>query len=206
MSIGAVAANGVVAGNKGLNYGQGYGNYQNQNNAEDKTSQNNKQFSMNHSANTSVDKNSDMFNPADQASAAAENKKVGEYECQTCKNRKYSDVSSDSGVSFQTPTKVSPENAASAVMGHEQEHVTRNQAKAEREDRKVVSQSVMIHNAICPECGKSYVSGGTTRTVTKGDSSGFDEKAKETFAYPTEEASKAAAEARGVGTKIDEIA
>ena len=26
-----------------------------------------------------------------------------------------------------------------------------------------------IHTEICPECGKAYVSGGTTRTVTKAD-------------------------------------
>ena len=56
--------------------------------------------------------------------------------------------------------------AASAVRGHEMEHVVREQAKAQREDRKVVSQSVTYRTAICPECGKSYVSGGTTRTVT----------------------------------------
>ena len=42
--------------------------------------------------------------------------------------------------------------------------------KAKREERKVVSQSVSIHTDICPECGKVYVSGGTTRTVTSADS------------------------------------
>ena len=45
----------------------------------------------------------------------------------------------------------------------------REQAKAQREDRKVVSQSVTIHTAICPECGDVYVSGGTTRTTTKAN-------------------------------------
>ncbi len=44
--------------------------------------------------------------------------------------------------------------------------MVREQAKAQRENRRVVSQSVTIHNDICPECGKVYVSGGTTRTVT----------------------------------------
>ena len=92
-------------------------------------------------------------------------------ECQTCKNRKYQDGSDDSGVSFQTPTKVSKQNAMQAVRGHEQEHVVRNQAKAQREGRKVVSQSVTIHMGICPECGEVYVSGGTTRTTTKSDNS-----------------------------------
>ncbi len=89
-----------------------------------------------------------------------------EGECQTCKRRKYQDGSDDPGVSFKTPAHISPEQAASAVRGHEMEHVTREQAKAVREDRMVVSQSVTIHTAICPECGKAYVSGGTTRTTT----------------------------------------
>ena len=94
---------------------------------------------------------------------------VEDSECQTCKNRKYQDDSDDPGVSFQTPTNVAPEQAAAAVRGHEQEHVVREQAKAQREDRKVVSQSVTMHTEICPECGDVYVSGGTTRTVTKAN-------------------------------------
>ncbi|MCR2025607.1 hypothetical protein [Anaerotruncus colihominis] len=89
-----------------------------------------------------------------------------EAECQTCKERKYQDGSNDPGVSFKTPTNISPERAASAVRGHEMEHVVREQAKAQREGRKVVSQTVTIHTGICPECGDVYVSGGTTRTTT----------------------------------------
>ena len=92
-----------------------------------------------------------------------------EGECETCESRKYQDGSDDMGVSFQTPTNIKPEQAASAVRGHEMEHVVREQAKADREGRKVVSQNVTMHTEICPECGKSYVSGGTTRTVTKAD-------------------------------------
>lgn len=90
-----------------------------------------------------------------------------EGECQTCKERKYQDGSDDPGVSFKTPTNIAPEQVASAVRGHENEHVVREQAKARQEGRKVVNQSVTYHTAICPECGKAYVSGGTTRTVTK---------------------------------------
>lgn len=89
-------------------------------------------------------------------------------ECQTCKGRKYQDGSNDPGVSFKTPTQISPEVAGSMVRAHEQEHVTREQSKAQREDRKVVSQNVVLRNGICSECGKVYVAGGTTRTVTKG--------------------------------------
>ncbi len=95
---------------------------------------------------------------------------VEESKCQTCEQRKYKDGSDDPGVSFKTATKLSPEEAATAVRGHEMEHVVRNQAKAQREDRKVVSQSVTIHTDICPECGDVYTSGGTTRTVTKANS------------------------------------
>lgn len=105
-------------------------------------------------------------NPAlDKAKSPQEVMEEGE--CQTCKERKYQDGSDDPGVSFKTPTSVAPEQAASAVRGHENEHVVREQAKAQREDRKVVSQSVTYHTGICPECGKVYVSGGETRTVTK---------------------------------------
>ena len=43
----------------------------------------------------------------------------------------------------------------------------RNLQKPEISGREVVFQTVTIHNAICPECGRIYVSGGTTRTVTK---------------------------------------
>ena len=89
--------------------------------------------------------------------------------CETCEKRKYQDGSDDPGVSFKTPTNIKPEQAAAAVRGHEMEHVVREQAKAGREGRKVVSQSVAIHTEICPECGKAYVSGGTTRTVTRAD-------------------------------------
>ena len=101
---------------------------------------------------------------------------VKEGECQTCKKRKYQDESDDMGVSFQTPTNVAPEQAASAVRGHEREHVVREQAKAEREDRKVVSQNVTIHTDICPECGEAFVSGGTTTTTTKADNSGAEQQ------------------------------
>lgn len=92
-----------------------------------------------------------------------------EGKCQTCEKRKYQDGSDDPGVSFKTPTNIKPEQAASAVRGHEMEHVVREQAQAKREGRKVVSQTVTMHTGICPECGKVYVSGGTTRTVTKAD-------------------------------------
>ena len=117
-------------------------------------------------------------NPALGESKSAQ-EVMEEGECQTCKERKYQDGSDDPGVSFKTPTNIAPEQAASAVRGHENEHVVREQAKAQREDRKVVSQSVTYHTSICPECGKVYVSGGTTRTVTKADNSQQPEQQNE---------------------------
>ncbi len=87
-------------------------------------------------------------------------------ECQTCASRKYQDGSDDPGVSFKSPTHISPEEAPMAVRGHEQEHVVRERDKAEKEGREVVSQSVRLHTDICPECGKVYISGGVTTTTT----------------------------------------
>lgn len=101
---------------------------------------------------------------SDKASALG---KTGRTECQTCANRKYQDQSNDSGVSYQTPTKISPQAAGAAVMSHELEHVSREKAFAEREGREVVSQTVSLKFDICPECGRTYVAGGETRTVTK---------------------------------------
>lgn len=87
-------------------------------------------------------------------------------ECQTCANRKYQD-GSDEMVSFKSPKHVSPEAAATAVRAHEQEHVSNAYKKAAQENGEVISATVAIHTAICPECGRSYVSGGTTSTQIK---------------------------------------
>jgi len=87
-------------------------------------------------------------------------------ECKTCKNRKYQDASNDPSVSFQTPTNISPGQSAALVLAHEYEHVSNEQAKAEEEGRRVISQTVRLESSICPECGRSYISGGVTQTVT----------------------------------------
>lgn len=92
--------------------------------------------------------------------------------CQTCENRRYQDVSNDPGVSFKSPTKVTPEAAANAVKSHENEHVVNEQARAEKKGGKVISQSVAIFTSICPECKRSYVSGGETRTTVRYGSDG----------------------------------
>ncbi|MCL1819490.1 MAG: hypothetical protein FWG36_02400 [Oscillospiraceae bacterium] len=84
-------------------------------------------------------------------------------QCQTCAERRYQDGSNDSSVSFQTPTNVAPEAAASLVRAHEQEHVSNESAKAREKGLNAMS-TVAIHTDICPECKKVYVSGGTTYT------------------------------------------
>lgn len=104
----------------------------------------------------------------EQSPSSSVQRKSDTGECQTCKNRKYQDGSDDPGVSYKTPTSIDADMANAAVRSHEREHVGREQFQAEQEGREVVFQTVTIHNAICPECGRIYVSGGTTRTVTKG--------------------------------------
>lgn len=111
---------------------------------------------------------SDRIQRPDLAGGANAAAKVeGPKECQTCKHRQYTDRSSDPTVSFQTPTSLNPEAAPTAVRAHEQEHVVHEQARARENKQRVVAQSVTIHYAVCPECGRPYVSGGTTTTTTK---------------------------------------
>ncbi len=98
------------------------------------------------------------------------------YECQTCENRKYKDGSNDMGVSFKTPTKLSPEKAASAVRSHEMEHVSRAKAKAAREGSEILSQSVTYRTEVCPECGTPYLAGGNTRTVFRSAPETYDQE------------------------------
>lgn len=117
------------------------------------------------------------------AEAAANGRRVGKqqgdydtYQCQTCKNRKYQDGSNDLGVSFKTPTRLDPERAAYAIRSHEAEHVARAWAQAQREDKEIVSQSVSYRTAICPECGRTYMAGGTTKTVFRSAPETYSEE------------------------------
>lgn len=87
-------------------------------------------------------------------------------ECETCKSRKYQDGSNEN-VSFKAPTHISPNAAAGAVRAHEGEHVANAYSKAAKDNGKVIRASVSIHTAVCPECGTTYVSGGTTNTMIK---------------------------------------
>lgn len=87
-------------------------------------------------------------------------------ECETCRRRKYQD-GSDENVSYKAAAHISPGAAASAVRAHEGEHVANAYSKAAQKNGKVISAAVSIHTAICPECGRTYVSGGTTNTMVK---------------------------------------
>ena len=106
--------------------------------------------------------------PTSATSSAARNAlKTGAIECQSCANRAYRDDSNDSSVSFQTATRIAPAAAESLVRAHEQEHVSHEQIRAKETGGEVVSQNVAIHYQTCPECGTSYVAGGTTTTTTR---------------------------------------
>jgi hypothetical protein len=90
----------------------------------------------------------------------------GAEQCGTCARRKYRDRSDDPSVSFQAPTHLSPAEAEVMVRAHEQEHVRHETAKAERQGKEVETR-VSIHYGVCPECGRVYVSGGTTQVFTR---------------------------------------
>ena len=104
-------------------------------------------------------------NPTESTVKSA-GRKSSPAECETCANRKYQD-GSDENVSFKSAQHISPEAAASRVRAHEQEHVNNAYSKAAQNNGKVISANVSIHTSICPECGRSYVSGGTTTTQIK---------------------------------------
>ena len=94
-------------------------------------------------------------------------KKSSPAECETCKERKYQDGSDEGNVSFKTAQHISPAAAGAAVRAHEGEHVSNAYKKAAQNNGKVLQASVAIHTSICPECGRTYVSGGTTTTKIK---------------------------------------
>lgn len=104
-------------------------------------------------------------NPGESVEKQA-GRKSSPAECETCKNRKYQD-GSDEMVSFKAASHISPNAAASRVRSHEQEHVSNAYKKAATNNGEVLSANVSIHTAVCPECGRSYVSGGTTTTQIK---------------------------------------
>ena len=138
---------------------------------------------------------------SNQASPVAdeESKKVGRTsspeECETCKNRKYQDGSNEN-VSFKSASHISPNAAGAAVRAHEGEHVANAYTKAAGKNGKVINASVSIHTSVCPECGRTYVSGGTTNTTIK-----YSDEAN-----PYQQNQKSLDAANLIGANIDYVA
>ncbi len=99
-------------------------------------------------------------------------------ECQTCKERKYVDGSDEGNVSFKAPGHIAPEASAGVVMSHEKEHVANAKREGNKPGNELISASISLKTAICPECGRSYVAGGTTRTLIKYGDSDYDKNKK----------------------------
>jgi len=110
--------------------------------------------------------NVNQVTPINTDNTVASSGKVNPIECETCKNRRYQD-GSDEMVSFKTPGKISPEESFAKVSAHEQEHVTNAVAEGNKPGKELISATVSLKTAMCPECGKAYVAGGTTRTMMK---------------------------------------
>ena len=107
-----------------------------------------------------------VVNPG-ESTKVAPGKKSSPAECKACKERKYQDGSNEADVSFKAASHVSPEAAGAAVRAHEGQHVSNAYSKAAKDGGKVLQASVAIHTAVCPECGRTYVSGGETTTKIK---------------------------------------
>lgn len=110
--------------------------------------------------------NVSQVTPINTDNTVASSGKVNPVECETCKNRRYQD-GSDEMVSFKTPGKISPEESFAKISAHEQEHVTNAVAEGNKPGKELISATVSLKTAMCPECGKAYVAGGTTRTMMK---------------------------------------
>lgn len=124
-------------------------------------------------------------NSNDNDPVIRQRKRQGLEECETCKNRKYQD-GSDEMVSFKSAAHVSPQSAGMAVRAHEQEHVANAYDKAAKDNGEVLQASVAIKTSTCPECGRQYVSGGTTTTQIKynGDKYAQNTKASDNVTLP----------------------
>ena len=121
------------------------------------------------------------ISPSDVQSLSASEKRSlirsGQLECETCKSRKYQD-GSDEMDSYKSASHISPEAAGAAVRSHEQEHVSNAYSKAAKNNGQVVNASVSIQTSVCPECGRTYVSGGTTTTQIRYNQDAYAQNTK----------------------------
>ncbi|MDL2233815.1 hypothetical protein LJC63_09620 [Ruminococcaceae bacterium OttesenSCG-928-L11] len=101
-------------------------------------------------------------------------------DCETCRKRQYKDESSDGGVSFQAPKHLAASTAGIRVMSHEHEHAAAESTDPGEEGGVTRSSNTYLEYAKCPECGRTYVKGGLTKTTSQPTSyrkrSGFDMK------------------------------
>ena len=153
MTIGSI-------GNYYNNYNT-YGDYNNYSNQDNNTA-----YGINSKDNIK-DPTQSTATSVDDDTAKKPGYKSSPAECETCKERKYVDGSNENNVSFKSPAHISPESAGAEVRAHEGEHVSNAYAQASQNNGKVISANVAIHTAVCPECGRTYVSGGTTTTTIK---------------------------------------
>ena len=99
-----------------------------------------------------------------QTVGTKETKETQKAECQTCKERKYMDQSIVSDVSFPPPHLSAPGLAAQMFWTPAGVHVQTGCAHGKKQKTRLVSVSVSLKTGVCPECGKTYIAGGTTRT------------------------------------------
>ena len=90
-------------------------------------------------------------------------KRSGQVECETC---------------AKSAAHIDPSAAATKVMAHEQEHVSNANRKAASKDGEVLNATVTLKTAVCPECGRSYVSGGVTNTAIKYPATSYGQNQK----------------------------
>lgn len=112
---------------------------------------------------------------------AENSSKVKPVECQTCKARKYVDGSNEADVSYKTPGHIDPGQSYEKVMSHEQEHVANARQKTAGDDAELVSATVSLKLGVCPECGRTYVAGGTTNTLIKYNKDNPYDKGRKTI-------------------------
>ena len=112
-----------------------------------------------------------------ESEVTAPGRKSSPAECETCKERKYQE-GSDEMVSYKSASHISPSASASAVRAHEQEHVSNANRKAASKDGEVLNATVTLKTAVCPECGRSYVSGGVTNTAIKYPATSYGQNQK----------------------------
>ena len=117
--------------------------------------------------NSLTPRSAEHLNPALEFMTKSPFNGMEDEKCETCENRTYVDGSNENDVSFKSPGHIAPEAAASRVMAHEYEHVRNAYQEDKEEGKELVSVSVSLKTAICPECGKTYVAGGETRTMMR---------------------------------------